>query len=70
MVLRHRIVLAPRKNPIDHLIESVAAEIQTDTLKIMCRAVADIVVKAEVFLVVPKLKELTAHIAYFNWIID
>ena len=70
MVLRHRIVLALWKNPIDHLIEAVAAEIQTNALKIVCRAIADVVIKAEVFLVVPKVKELTAHIAYFNWIIN
>ena len=70
MILRHRIVLALRKNPIDHLIEAVATEIQTDTLKIVCRAVADIVVKAEVFLVVPKVKELTAHIADLDGVIN
>ena len=58
MVLRHRIMLALRKDPIDHLIEAVAAEIQANALKIVCRAVADVVVKAEVFLGVQKLNIL------------
>ena len=70
MVLRHRIVLALRKNPIDHLIEAVAAEIQANALKIVCRAVADIVVKAEVFLVIKKVKHLAAHIADFHRIVN
>ena len=70
MILRHWIVLALRKDPIDHLIEAVAAEIQANALKIVCRAIADIVVKAEVFLVVKKVKHLAAHIADLDGIIN
>ena len=70
MILRHWIVLALRDNPIDNLIEAVATEIQPNSLKIVRRAVANVVVKAEVFLVVPKVKELTAHIADLDGIIN
>ena len=70
MILRHWIVLALWDNPIDHLIEAVATEIQANALKIVCRAIADVVVKTETFLVIPKIEGIAAHIAGFHRIVN
>jgi hypothetical protein len=48
---------------MDHLIKTLAAEVQLYVFKVMGRTVADMMVKAEVFLVIPKVKGFAAHIA-------
>ena len=63
MILRHRIMLALRENPIDHLVKTLTAEIQLHMFKVMRRTVAYVMIKAEVFLVVPEVKGLAAHMA-------
>ena len=69
MILRHRIMLTLRENPINHLVETLTAEIQLHMFKVMRRTVAYVMIKAEVFLVVPKVKDLATHVANLCWVI-
>ena len=56
-------MLALRQYPIDYRIKALAAEVQLYTFKVVRRTVANMMVKAEVFLVVPEVKGLAAHMA-------
>ena len=61
-------MLALRQYPIDYLIKALAAEVQLYTFKVVRRTVANMMVKAEVLLVVPKVKGLATHMAHLCWI--
>ena len=56
-------MLALRQYPIDYLIKALAAEVQLYTFKVVRRTVANMMVKTEIFLVVPEVKGLAAHMA-------
>ena len=64
----HGIMLTLWKYPINHFIKALAAEIKLHVLKIMSRSITNLSVKAEIPLMIPKVKCLSTHITNLCWV--
>ena len=68
-IRRHRVDLTLGKEPIQGFIKAIAAEMQPNPLRVVSGAVTDMIIKAEILLIVPQVKCLAADIASLERIV-